>query len=330
MKITQNINYKELLSKINDADIYNKYYYEARGFSFEFNKRCNNPYTPDDNPSFMIYYKDGECFHKAFNSPHKGNCWQFIMDLFGISYDEAVEKVAKDFNLLEGDKYLEILSNLPKIEKKEKKDVDIKFSTLKNFTKAHIDYLNQFHLNLEDIHIFEDTLIYPVKRFWINKEPFILKNEIGFAYYIPEINKVKVYLPQREKGNKFWSSIPFDYIHGLNQIKFCKKAIITKSVKDAWVLKKAVDICQTVVQAENPTTITNSTIDFFNNNVEETYVSFDSDLPGVENSKIITKKAGWKYINPEKKYLPLKDWADVSKHYGLEVIQEHFKNKKII
>lgn len=331
MKVNKNVDYKSLLNKISDMDIYNKYYYESRGTKFEFNKRCKNPYASDNDPSFIIYYRDGKCFHKGFNSSHKGNCWQFVMDMFHISYDEAVQKVCKDFNLIEGESYLQVIKNLPIISKKEKKDIEIKFLPFKNFTINHINYLKDFNLTLDDIQIFPDTLIYPVKKFWINKNLFFLKkNEVVFAYYIPEINKVKIYLPQRKKGNKFYSSIPFDYIHGLKNIINCEKAIITKSIKDAWVLKKAVNIPQCVVQAENTTVITNDKINYINENVKETYVSWDSDEPGVKSCKELTTKTGWKYINPPKKYLPQKDWADVSKHFGINIITEHFKNKKVI
>jgi len=329
MKINKKLDNEELFSKISPLDIYNKYYWEARGHSFELNKRCNNPYTKDNNPSFIIYFRDGSFFHKAFNSVHKGNCWQFVMDLYNISYNEAVEKVFKDFNLMNGDAYLQIVSSLPKIEKKPKKDVNIKFTTSKSFTADHITYLKRFHLGLDDINIFSDTIIYPVKQFWINKEPFHTKNEVIFAYYVPKIDKVKIYLPFRNKGDKFYSSIPFDYIHGLDDLVSCEKAIITKSIKDAWVLKKAVDICQSVVQAENPCIFTKNVIDNFNKNVKDVYLLFDSDNPGITNSKIITSVTGWKYINPEKKYLPLKDWADIAQHYGIEPIKQYI-NKKIV
>jgi len=329
MNIKKKIDLKELIqAKISAYDIYAYY----MPWKFELNKNCRNPFQKDNIPSFRIYYKDGDCFHKSFNDSHKGDAIRFVQDYFNINFRTALKKICEDFGLLEasGDKYDRIIQHIPIIEKKESVMPDIKARD-KAFTSKHEEYLAQYYLSLDDINIFEDTEILALDKFWLNKSLFTLnKDEIGFIYYAKSINKVKIYLPLREKGSKFWSSIPFDYIHGLHNLKNCNKGLLVKSIKDAWVVHKFTKLPLGVVQAENPSCFTEKNMEYINNNVIHPYLSWDSDAPGVKNCIEATEKTKWGYINPPKKYLPIKDWADLTLKYGEAPLITEFKRKKLI
>jgi|694.fasta_scaffold17451_2 hypothetical protein len=336
MNIVEKVNLKDLIeSKLTHLDLYSYY----MPHSFELNKNCSNPFvTKDKNPSFRVFYKEGSYFHKAYNSSHKGTIYDFLKDLYNISYKEVLDKIAEDFGLKEktGKKYEKIITELPKIEIRESILPNIK-AISKNFQKEHIDYLAQFALTLDSLNSVKDTEILALSKFWINNNLYSLdKEEVGFIYYCTDINKVKIYLPQRDKGKRFYSCLPFTYIHGKESFKCVndqkhKKGILTKSIKDALVLSKYIQYPIGVVQAENPTSITQEDIEFFNENVEEMFISWDSDGPGVKNCKELTSKLGWNYINPPKRYLPnIKDWADLQKEIGEKALLNEFKKKKLI
>jgi hypothetical protein len=61
-------------------------------------------------------------------------------------------------------------------------------------------------------------------------------------------------------------------------------------------------------------------------------LSFDSDVPGVKNSKVITDLFGFEYCNVPRYYLQegIKDWALLAKTYGLIVVEHYLKQKGII
>ena len=333
MVLVNKIDLKSLIEiKLSPLDIYSYY----MPHSFELNTNTPNPFTfKDKNPSFRIFYRDNSYFHKAYNSSHKGDCYKFVKDMYNLSsYKEVLEKIAEDFGLKEksNKRYEKIISELPKIEIRESITPNIK-AISKPFQKEHKLYLSQYGLELKDLDNIVNTKIYALKQFWINNDLYTLdKEEVGFIYHCTDINKLKIYLPEREKGKKFYSSLPFTYIHGKESFGIkSPKGILTKSIKDALVLSKYLNIPIGVVQAENSTSITQEDIDFFNENIEEMYISWDSDAPGVKNCIELTSKTCWKYINPPKRYLPLvKDWADLLKEFGEKALLEEFKKKKLI
>lgn len=331
MKIIQKKDLRALIEeKVDDGDLYSYY----MPHDFEFNKNTLNPFKEETRGSFKIFYKNGTYCHKSYNSKHKGGIWDFIKDYFGINYKQALEKVAKDFGILEEDgiTYTKAIQKIENIERKEAKELSIQCSK-KPFTKAHIDYLVKCGIALDDLNIFSDTKVLALKEFWINKNKIPVKHgEVGFIYYIKSLQKVKIYLPERGKNKKFYSALPFDYIHGLEDVKKCNKLLILKSVKEAWLIKKLFDLCIIVVQAENSSAFNKETIELINSLAKEVYVSWDSDAPGVQNCIQLTKETGWKYVNPAKKYLSegIKDWWELYEKYGKEPIEKEFKKKKII
>jgi DNA primase len=97
MEIIEKQNLRELIfNKISSLDIYGYY----MPHSFSLNKLTNNPFvSKDKNPSFIIGNKTGDIIHKAFNSEHKGDCISFVMQMYSITYKEALNKICFDFHL---------------------------------------------------------------------------------------------------------------------------------------------------------------------------------------------------------------------------------------
>ena len=278
------IDLKQLIEdNVSHLDLFSYYYPEK----FELNRRCRNVLVAkDDNPSMVIYYRDGGVFFKCYNSEHKGDIWQFLMDYTQKSFDEVLQGVAEDFGLLEktGKKLEKVLENLPKIEKKQSKPPVIKAEKYKEFPERHLNYLKQYGLTPEDMNFCSDTEVFALKSFYMNGKRFGVSNkEVGFIYLVNK-KYIKIYLPERPKGERFWSNISFTHIHGLDNLKGCKIGFLTKSIKDAAVVKKYISPCVAVIQAENISCISEENAEIIRNSVDNLYIIMDNDKTGKQAS----------------------------------------------
>lgn len=322
---------EEIFSKIGSYDVYMLY----MPWKFTLNQTCRNPFVSEKHASFIIGNKFGEVTHKAFNSPHRGDCISFVMDMFGLTYLGALEKIARDFGLLEkgSEEYKRIISTYEK-PKGVKPPVLIQAKS-KPFGEEHKKYLSQFHLAPSDLNFCKDTKCVAVKEWALNRAKMPLKtNEVAFAYNLKNIrgNWLKIYRPEAGKDQKWWSSIPFTEMHGLDNMRGCDLGIITKSIKDGAFLAKYITPCVCVVQAEDYTAISEENMQFINENCKRVYVSWDNDKKGVEACQAITKQTGWRYINPPKELIPkgVTDMSDMGKLLGPEAVIEFFKQKGVI
>lgn len=330
MEIIEKQNLRELIfNKISSLDIYGYY----MPHSFSLNKLTKNPFlSKDRNPSFIIGNKTGDIIHKAFNSEHKGDCISFVMQMYDITYKEALNKICFDFHLLDVSsvKYEKVIKNLPKIkEEPVKKAPHIAVKT-KEFTQKELDYWKAYSITIEDL---KQNNIYSPKEIWVNYQKVpILKNELIFCYYYPEIQKWKIYRPLADKKKKWFTNVPFDYIDGINKLTNCDIAFISKSKKDYMVLKKALGLdCIIISQAEDLSCFNDQTIKILKK-IKKVYTIFDVDKKGKESSWTLTNLFGFFHCNVPDKYLEenITDFADLAKVYGIDKVTEHFKLKNII
>ena len=302
-------------------------------YDFVFNKNVLNPFQKEKNGSFKIFLRDNEVFHKSYNSFHKGDAFKFVQDLFGINFNEALNKIASDFGLLEtsGAKLERVVSELPKIEKKASRPPKIIAEVYSKWQQRHIDYLAEYHLIPEDLNFCSDTKCYPLKQFYLNSSKFNVNNkEVGFVYNVNKFNKI--YLPNRPKDQKWWSNIPFSYIHGLDNLKGCDLGILSKSIKDGALLSKYITPCVSILQAENSTAITQEHIDYIKINCKNLLIAMDTDPQGKKTSYELCEIFGARHINIPDRLLKhgASDFSDWAKLEGFEAVIEHFKKKGII
>lgn len=323
-----------ILNEISEYDIY-KYYMPNE---WDINEVTNSPFSIDRSPSFVIGNKYGRLTHKAFNDAEKkGDCFSFVQQLFNLhGLKEALLKIDEDFNLgISHEKLKEftpIKWEMPK-EAIIKPPPVIQITTRKP-NKEELKYWAQYGLELEDLK--KENIYFP-KTVYRNKQK--LPNKIlTFAYLYPEISKIKLYrplAPKRIKGTPSWlwkwdSNVPFDYCDNLNAIKECKYAFLSKSKKDRMVLQKVLGItCMADVQAEDPSCISEETLQHYKDNSEYQVTIFDSDEKGKSSSLMLSDMWGFKHCNVPDKYLEegINDFADLFKKYGEKSIIEHFKEK---
>lgn len=335
MKVESQITREQILEKISPIDIFSMY----MPWEFTINRRCRNPLVAKDNsPSFIIGNKSqtGELIFKAFNSEHRGDCFVFVEKMFNLDYFEALNKIAEDFGLKNSSntQYKAVLATLAKPKIETLKPILIQ-AKIGKYEQIHLDYLSKYTLEPKDMNFCSDTKVGALKEWWINrtKQP-IKKNELSFLYnYTDEFGSWnKVYFPNRDKKNKWRSSIPFQKIHGLSNLKGCKTGIITKSIKDGAFIAKYITPCVCVIQAEDITCISPENEQFLKNSVENLYIALDSDSKGKQTSRLLCKLLNAKHINSpdrllEKGATDFCDWAALE---GKDAVIEHFIKKKVI
>lgn len=330
IKTKQNISVEDIYNKIGSEAIYRRYY---SGGELEIGKAILSPFKKERNPSFIVKWcNDRQLHHLAFNDDSKqGSCIDFVCQLYGLSFKEALEMIGRDFGISEGDGVYIRQYEVPEVIEKE---YSIIKPLISSFTEDDLAYWAQYGITKKEL---EDNHIYHLHKGTITKggkiKPIWRRtNELAFVYWFPEagIDKYKLYWPNR--GSYKWSSnIPLDYIHDLKNLTNCDKGLITKSFKDQILLSKIIpEVCH--VQNESKVAYNEKTISFLQENVKQVIINYDSDSTGIKNCTQICKEFGFKYVNVPKYYLKqgIKDFSDVFKLDGIDPIIKHFKKKKIL
>ena len=320
-----------VLSRISAYDVFYKY----MPWKFTINKPCHSPFTDDKHPSCIIGNKFGEVTFKCFNTENRGDCFSFVMQLYTLSFEEALYKIALDFGLLR-DSILKP-SDLIKYEQ-PKIIVEPAFiqAVSQPFTEKDKEYLAQYHLTPRDLQFCKDTRANSTLEWSVNrKKQMMKKNEICFYYHLKNERGewIKIYKPYADKVLKWRSSIPFTEMHGVGNISpGCTTGVVTKSMKDAAFLAKYVLPCVEVVQAEDYTCITPENRKRLKSSCKTLFIAFDCDVRGKDASFKLTKEMDCKHINPPDSLMELggTDFSDMGKLLGVDAVIQHFKTKKVI
>lgn len=326
---------ENILKVIDEYDILRMYYPADR--KLVLNRATLSPFRGEKDASFIVGTKYGEITYKDLGDIHyRGDVWTFVRQIEGLSsFNDVLLSIDKRFNL--GLSTGSPNTNKPDIINWEKPDIEIQKpfliqASLTNKSISGEEYLNQYHLTLKDLNIFGDTKVAFAKELYINKIRqtigkfcliYNLKNEKG--------NWIKAYRPLSDKKIKWRSSIPFTEMHGIDELIGCKKAILTKSIKDASVITKYTGLKTTVLQAEDISAISDKSMEILKS-IDELYIATDIDRKGLDVSWELTRLLKCKHVNAPYWVLDKggTDFGDMIKLCGPECIIQHFKNKGII
>lgn len=327
----ENLDIETILSKISEYDIF-RYYLPNK--KWEVNRVTHSPFRNESRPSFTIYSKDNRLFYLDFSDPHyRGGCFDFVKQLLNVGHNECLEMIDRDFNLGIRTKkkenlpdHTEIVSKYKQPEKLEKKYSHIQVITRK-FTNEELEYWNQYHQDISDL---KENNVYSVKKLYLNKRLVHLKeSDLRFGYFYD--GHWKIYRPHDKDFKWFPNNTPITAMDGKDNLDSTKMAFINKSKKDYMVMKKIYPH-SCAVQNEGAACFSQENVDFLKHNSISQTLSFDSDVPGVKNSKMVTEMFNFDYCNVPRCYLQegIKDWADLAKKYGMNVIEHYLKQKFII
>lgn len=329
-KKKQSLNAETILTKVTEYDVYRFYV----GQDFYIGKAFLSPFHKENNPSFVVMCtKDGELHHLDFSGGFKGNCFEFVMQLYCINFDQALRKIDQDMGL-----QIAYSSNLDhktvvrcfaKPDRPEPKKTIIQVKSRK-FDPSDLAYWKLYGITEEEL---KSNNVYAVGKLYLNKKLFPLPaTELVFGYLFDD--KWKIYRPLADKKHKWMTNVPTDVMGGLHRMKpGTERGFITKAKKDEIVLAKFLPaVCST--QNESQFSINSANLRLLKENCKELYLNFDADEVGVQASKYYNQ-FGFSWVNCPRGYTKpdgtiIKDFADLARYYGLDTVINHFKSKKLI
>lgn len=328
-KVRIDLTAENILKLVSDYDVF---HYFMPNKNWKINQITNSPLHEDNTPSFLIGNKNGYMAFVDFSMNVSGDAFDFVRVLHRCTYNEALRIVDKEMGLgiCSCDnigEYKKIVSSYKQPEEdKEKHSVMIQVITRK-FTNNELEYWNGYHQDLQDL---RDNHVYSIDKVFLNRKRFPLNDtELRFGYLYDD--KWKLYRPFNNKKSKWVSNVPITVMDGKENIINCDVAFINKSKKDMLVIKKVFPYSCSV-QNEGISCFSLDNVKFLKDNSKKQILSFDSDVPGVTNSQQITKLFKFGYCNVPRQYLSesIKDWAELGKVYGLKVIEDYLKERKIL
>ncbi len=322
-KVSVYVDENYVLSRVSESTIFSNYFGK-----FELGKIYSSPFRKDRNPSTGFYIsRSGNLIFNDIKTGEKLNCFRFVGKLYGLSYNQAITKVAEDFGLIKGFMPRFDASRTFNIDEDVKKETLIQFHPGK-WSRMYLDYWKQGDIEEEDLP--KDEL-FPVSQLFLNKRE-IATNEIRFAQVVKHEGKdyTKIYSPY-SKTMKWLSNIPLSVPFGMNSLLGLSDTVfIAKSFKDMLVLKKIfTDVIATQNESEAAlTTAIQEELKSYKNKI----IVWDNDETGVENCKKFNDK-GFGYFNiPRDYYLNfgIKDPFDFVSYYGLRELKKLFIEKGLL
>jgi len=276
--------------------------------------------TGDTVPSMCIYVdtKRKEYLFKDFSTDKQGDKITFVMELFNLSYPDAIQKIVEDYN--------EYIANNGKVKLGIKPQKKWKVSYVKKRSWNNLDakYWLQYNIGSS---LLNQHNIHPIEYYNLTQEreegskTISISNNYIYGYYNKNQELCKIYQP-KNKNNKFLKVK--DYIQGFDQLSFNHSIlVIASSMKDALCLK-SFNYKIDVIAPDSENTIIKP---YIINNLKTRYshiiTVLDNDQPGI--------KAMDKYrsiYNIDGFSIDLsKDFSDSVKDYGMKKVNDEFKEK---
>jgi hypothetical protein len=283
------------------------------------------PWGTDKHPSFTVFPYEDMWLWKDMATEEAGNPITFVQNLFGLSYKEALHKIAYDFNLTDKAVLADKVYTIQKAEPKRYAHITAK---IQKFQVRHHQFWNIVGVTEDWCKKFN---CFAVKELAIDRVKYpISDKERVFVYYAKDISKVKVYFPDRQGADRFRTNVPFNYLWEFSNLHNCDKLVIHKSMKDLITFAQIFP-CNISTQNESIKVFDEDVVSKINSITTEPWIFYGSDNDGVRKCTEVTNTNGWKYINTPKKDLPLvNDAYSYTKKYGLKQLEEFCKQKHLI
>ena len=309
---------EDILQRVTEADIVSHY--------FGVNKiPCviKSPLREDKNPSFGFYTLDQKKIYWVdYSTNERGGVFDLLMRVMNCSYTDCLEHV---YNSLVKNSNIKVTTIQPNIHNFYKYKDNIKLECkIRDWKDYDIAYWESYGITLKWLKWAE---VYPISHKIINK--YGKRNLFGaakLAYAFIEHKEnhttIKIYQPFCKKYKwsnghdgsviSLWSKIP----------KTGDKLIICSSLKDALCISCQLAIPTLAVQGEGYN-ISDTAINNLKSRYKKIYVSFDTDTPGILNTKRLAQKTGFIPIIPD-----LKDCKDYSDYYKSLLNKNKFQKLK--
>lgn len=318
-----------ILSKVNQESI--MHYYTGHDVT---SKKLVTSCLRSDNHVTVSYYKSkaGILYLHDFATNDNLDCWNVVMRLYNCNFYTALDIIAKDFGLIDGEESkVEKIQIIPSIKESETSTIQVQ---IKEFTKEELDWWKQFGISFKTLKKYK---IYSIKHVFLNGNLRFSSSERCpiYGYYFGKDKNSKelwkIYFPfNKDKGIRFINNLPKKVLQGYHQLpKTGELLVITKSMKDvASMYEFGINAVSTPSES---TFISDKQLEEFKSRFKHILVIYDHDKAG----KLSLSKIRKQY--PELNYYVLpnnleKDFTDTVKKIGtvkMKELIEKFKSNYI-
>lgn len=315
-EFTPNITKEFLQSKYSD-ETYFEYY-----LGFPVTKKLFTSILRSDKKPTCSFYrnKNGDLIYKDFGTGDNFNFIGLVMEMFNLSYYQAINKIAADFGLIKTD----IVSVKAEIKESTTKIIDTGPTyiqvTTKSFSEEELNWWKKFGIEqelLDKYKVFSCQHVFINGRLSVSSTP----NNYIFGYYFGTNNGRelwKIYMPLRKKF-RFLNNISMDVLQGYEQLpESGPLLVITKSMKDSIVLNRLG--IPAVAPNSEVLIISQEQMDEFHKRFKYIVFYWDRDYAGVTNLQKIRKtypECAY-FINPKN---TAKDLSDCVEKFGLRYVR---------
>lgn len=316
-EFTPDITKEFLQSKYSDETYFEHY------LGFPVTKKLFTSVLRSDKKPTCSFYrnKNGDLIYKDFGTGDNFNFIGLVMEMFNLSYYQAINKIAADFGLIKTD----IISVKAEIKESTSKILDTGPTyiqvTTKPFSKEELDWWNKFGIEqelLDKYKVFSCEHVFINGRLSVSSTP----NNYIFGYYFGTDNGRelwKIYMPLRKKF-RFLNNISMDVLQGYEQLpESGPLLVITKSMKDSIVLNRLG--IPAVAPNSEVLIISQEQMDEFHKRFKYIVFYWDRDYAGVTNLQKIRKtypECAY-FINPKN---TAKDLSDCVEKFGLRYVRD--------
>lgn len=316
-EFTPNITKEFLQSKYSD-ETYFEYY-----LGFPVTKKLFTSILRSDKKPTCSFYrnKNGDLIYKDFGTGDNFNFIGLVMEMFNLSYYQAINKIAADFGLIKTD----IVSVKAEIKEATTKIIDTGPTyiqvTTKSFSEEELNWWKKFGIEqelLDKYKVFSCQHVFINGRLSVSSTP----NNYIFGYYFGTDNGRelwKIYMPLRKKF-RFLNNISMDVLQGYEQLpESGPLLVITKSMKDSIVLNRLG--IPAVAPNSEVLIISQEQMDEFHKRFKYIVFYWDRDYAGVTNLQKIRKtypECAY-FINPKN---TAKDLSDCVEKFGLRYVRD--------
>lgn len=305
-----------ILSKINQESI--MYHYTGQDVN---SKKLYTSILRNDNHVTVAYYKSksGTLYMHDFATNEHIDCWNLVMRLYNCNYYEALNIIAKDFELIEGEHKVSTFKIVSEIKETNSAKIQVQ---IKDYTKEELEWWKEFGISLKTLKRFH---VYSLQYVFLNGElKFTSSKQCPiYGYYFGKDKngdeKWKIYFPLKE-NYRFLNNLSKKVLQGYHQLpKEGDLLVITKSMKDVCALYEF------GIPAVSPNSetlfIDDKKLNEFKERFKHILVIYDSDRPGKFNMAKIRREYPELNYYFFPKYLA-KDFTDSIKMIGVDKMKE--------
>lgn len=272
------ISKQHILDNVSQEFIFERYL----GIYPKYNKDFKNPLREDGSPGCRFYVSPHTNMikFKDFSMGWNWDCFNVVEYVYRCSFKEALEIVARDFNV----------GGIPNYEytKKEyearpKEKFILTAKPANSFSKEDLSFWKRWDIIPDELEFFN---IKPLDFIYFNRiiAHKYAYNNLLYGYYTSDGFLYKVYLPSKKKPQPRFYNPSTDLLQGYEQLPATGEyLIITKSLKDVIVLRKF-DIPAVAVMSES-VILTKEQFEDLYNRFDNIFTLMDRDRAGMINAK---------------------------------------------